>query len=133
MLTDVTFSERLLEALEAARKSRADLARHLGVSQAALTQLVRGRTGAMNAENTARAAAFLRVECLWLATGDGPMRAAEFSPMAQDLARQFDRVPFDERDRLYAVLSYSLRLATARQPQTEHAAPLPSVEPDSHR
>lgn len=133
MLSSVTFSERLLEALEAARKSRADLARHLNVSQAALTQLVKGRTGALNAENTAKAAAFLRVECLWLATGEGPMRAAEFSPMAADLARRFDQARLEERDRLYALLLYQLQLASARPPAEQPQLPAPTSEPDSRR
>lgn len=132
----MTFNDRLLLALDEARLQRADLARHLGVSQAALSQLVKGRTRAMNAENTARAAAFLRVECLWLATGQGPMRSSAFSPMAADLARQFDLIPLDERDRLHAFLSYSLRLArlaTANQPLSEPEAPAPSDEPTARR
>lgn len=77
-----TYGERLQTALKHARKSVADLARHLvgpegdrGVSPSSVHQVLRGQTKAHTAENCVRAARFLQVDPFWLATGEGPMLA----------------------------------------------------------
>ena len=116
MLT-VMYGSRLEQALQLARKSRGELARHLGVSSQAIGQVISGATKSLTAENSTRAARILRVDHHWLATGEGEPRAAPvFSPLALDIARMFDQAPASERDRLYALISYTLSLATAPRP-----------------
>lgn len=111
------YGSRLEHALELAHKTRGDLARHLGVSTQAIGQVITGSTKSLTAENSARAARFLRVDHHWLATGEGEPRTAPLaSPLAQDIARLFDQVPATERDRLYAMIPYTIALATAPRP-----------------
>lgn len=133
MLVDVNFAERLREALRVSGKKRKQLAEHLGVTQSTITQAVNGQTAALSAANSARAAEFCRVEALWLATGEGPMRQAALSPMALDLARRFDRARVEERDRLYALVLYQLQLASVPQLPAPTQSPAPTDEPDQHR
>lgn len=74
------FGTRLTKALALADKSQRELAEELGISVQAVGQVIAGKTKAMTAENTARAARFLRVDHLWLATGEGkPQVAPEIS------------------------------------------------------
>lgn len=87
-----TFGNRLQTALGAANKTRAGLAKVLrssdgsmGVSASAVGQVINGQSGAMNAENTLRAARFLSVSAYWLATGEGQMRETP-QPRAASLA-----------------------------------------------
>lgn len=75
-----TYGERLREALEAAKKSRAELAAVLrspdgrvGISPSAIGQVIKGTSKAFSAENSAHAARFLGVNHYWLATGVGLM------------------------------------------------------------
>lgn len=66
-----TYGERLDHALLLARKSRSSLGRELKISPQAIGQVILGKTRALTAENSARAARFLGVDHLWLATGEG--------------------------------------------------------------
>lgn len=128
MLLDVNFSERLLTALRVSGKTRTELARHLGVTPSTVTQAINGQTLVLSAANTTRAADLCRVEALWLATGEGPMQRAALSPMALDIAKRFDQVRIDERDRLYALLLYQLQLASARPPAEQPQPPAATDE-----
>lgn len=78
-----TFSERLQRAMRLAGKNQAALAKELGISPQALSQVLSGQTKAMTAENTAKAAAALSVPTDWLATGEGEI---EIEPTAGPLA-----------------------------------------------
>ncbi|MHA6885705.1 helix-turn-helix domain-containing protein [Ralstonia pseudosolanacearum] len=69
-----TYGERLLSALKLSNQTRAALAQHLGISEQAIGQVILGGTKALTAENSARAARFLRVDHFWLATGEGDAR-----------------------------------------------------------
>jgi transcriptional regulator with XRE-family HTH domain len=84
-----TYSDRLNQALTAARKTRAELAAALrkptgemGVSVSAIGQVLSGKTKMLTAENSALAARFLGVNHLWLATGLGLMRDEHPAPSA---------------------------------------------------
>lgn len=86
-MSTTSFGERLQTALEAANKSRADLAAVLrgptgkpGVSVSAVGQVINGVSRAMSAENSALAARFLGVNHHWLATGVGPMNDRPLTP-----------------------------------------------------
>lgn len=68
------FGTRLTKALALADTSQRELAAELGISVQAVGQVISGKTKAMTAENTAKAARFLKISPLWLATGEGQPR-----------------------------------------------------------
>lgn len=72
-MAHMTYGDRLKLALKYAKKERKELAVALDISVQAVGATIRGETGAMKAENSAKAAAFLRVNPHWLATGEGDM------------------------------------------------------------
>lgn len=69
-----TYGERLEEALRWAKKDRAQLGAALQISVQAIGQVIAGKTKALTAENSAKAARFLNVDHYWLATGEGQMQ-----------------------------------------------------------
>lgn len=78
-----TYGNRLHEALLLANRDRQDLADVLAVSVQAIGQVISGKTRALTAANSERAARFLRVDPYWLATGEGsPNWEAGFGPIA---------------------------------------------------
>lgn len=100
--------------MQAAEKDRASVQKALGISSAALSQLINNSpsgTKEFKAENSARAAAFLRVNHHWLATGEGDMKPtdrpelAPFSPGALELAELYDMIP--QQDRLRRSKAYA--------------------------
>ena len=128
------YGTRLEQALQLARKTRGELARHLGVSSQAVGQVITGSTKSLTAENSARAARFLRVDHHWLATGEGEPRTTPLaSPLAQDIAKLFDQVPASERDRLYAMITYTIALATEPRPATAPADAPATPVPERNR
>ncbi|WP_036567365.1 LexA family protein [Oceanospirillum beijerinckii] len=66
--TPSTFAERLIYARKAAGYSQAQVAEHVGMSQAAYSKLERGQS--MSSRKTAELANFLNVHSKWLADGD---------------------------------------------------------------
>lgn len=123
-----TYGERLGWALEWSGRSGAELARHLGVTKSAVYQVVGGKSAALTAANSSRAARWLGVDHHWLATGEGVSKAASLSPMAIDVAKQFDTVPEAQKKALYALVTFAVQLATDAAPPEALPAPLPSVE-----
>jgi transcriptional regulator with XRE-family HTH domain len=129
------FKERLKAALDHAKlgseaDARRQLGEALGVSAAAISQVLTGSTRAMTAENTAKAARFLGVSIYWLATGEGPM-LEELSPDALKIARQLDRIT-DERWRKYAVAMCTLAAFTGpgeEETPEAHEAEAPAAPP----
>lgn len=89
---NTTFGGRLEMALERSRKERHELADAIGVSVQAIGQAISGRTKAMTAENTAKAARFLCVDWYWLATGEGQPWPDNDQNTA---AWPFERVPLE--------------------------------------
>lgn len=67
----VEFNFRLIEAMRLANKSTQNVADHLGISYQAVKKVLDGKSSALNAENTAKAARYLGVDIYWLATGEG--------------------------------------------------------------
>lgn len=78
-----TFAERLKHALGLVPREL--LARELGVSVQAISQVLNGSTRAMTAANTALAAKFLGVSWFWLATGEGSPTAVDATPEEEDI------------------------------------------------
>lgn len=84
---------------------RAKLAEALDVSVQAVGMVLSGKTRALTAENSAKAARFLKVDHYWLATGLGEPRPTDkISDEAMDMARRYDRLNENERRRLSALL-----------------------------
>jgi transcriptional regulator with XRE-family HTH domain len=96
----MTYGKRLNEAMEIAGKTRADLAKALGTSPQAIGQCIRGDTGALTAENSAKAAACCAVDHYWLATGQGKPRP--------ELAWPFEL--FDNDDYMRVSAEYRARI-----------------------
>jgi transcriptional regulator with XRE-family HTH domain len=69
-----TLAERLQAAFDERRHTRGELARAARVSQPSVSDWFRGETRSLKAEPLVRAAQYLGVAPLWLATGEGPMR-----------------------------------------------------------
>jgi phage repressor protein C with HTH and peptisase S24 domain len=78
------FQDRLAMALKHADVSAADLARHLGIAQQAISAALRGRTKAFNAANLLKTSMFLKVSPMWLATGTGDMPLVGASGLVSD-------------------------------------------------
>lgn len=122
----MSFTERLAKAIEASGVTQRQLATHLGISEAAVSQLVSGRSKQMAAENAARTARLCGVSTYWLSTGVGPMRPAGSSPIAAKLAEDFDRlVPQGLRERVYAQCAGIIEIASS----VDHVAASPPPQP----
>ena len=72
-----TYGQRLEQALTTSGKDRQELADDLGISVQAVSQVLLGKTKALTAENSSRAAKFLGVDSFWLATGSGSLASTE--------------------------------------------------------
>ena len=66
-----TYGDRLERALQIAGRDRQFLADRINISVQAIGQVIGGKTKALTAENSAKAARVLGVDSYWLATGDG--------------------------------------------------------------
>lgn len=71
-----TYGSRLEQALQLARRERIELANAIDVSVQAIGQVIAGKTKALTAENSAKAARYLQVDAYWLATGEGSPQGA---------------------------------------------------------
>lgn len=89
----MTYGKRLQEAIDLAGSSRALVAKAAGVTVQAIGQCINGQTEFLRADGAAKAAAFLEVDHLWLATGEGkprPERAWPFELILPHQYRQLD-------------------------------------------
>lgn len=69
----IEYSERLASALKARNTTVSELAAGMGVSYQAVKRVLDGLSKAFSASNNTKAAAFLRINPDWLATGQGSM------------------------------------------------------------
>jgi transcriptional regulator with XRE-family HTH domain len=108
----MTYGKRLEKAMEAAGKTRKELAATLGCSPQAVGMVITGagkQERFLSVENHAEAARFLRVDSYWLATGKGEMRPSEAKPTDQssdaaEIAAYFDMLT-DKGDRTRAYVA----------------------------
>lgn len=105
ILLGMDYKRRLAAAMKRADVSGAELARAIGATSQSVSLALSGKSQSMNAESTARAARFLKVDAHWLATGEGQMEGppepSGLTPEALLIAKWFDRLT-DPRDRAYA-------------------------------
>jgi transcriptional regulator with XRE-family HTH domain len=97
------YGERLAEAMELANlrgpDARTKLAKAVGITVQSVGQALSGATKALSAENSAKAARFLRVDHYWLATGEGEPRPSALSEDAIAFARIYEELDERERER----------------------------------
>lgn len=79
-----TLKERILTAITNKGTSRRALARHCGVTPAAVMAWTAGRTKELSAENAIKAAQFLGVSVEWLTTGKGSETAPVVALSAEE-------------------------------------------------
>ncbi|MFD3300274.1 LexA family transcriptional regulator [Aquipseudomonas alcaligenes] len=94
-----TLQERITKLLAGPPKiSQAALARACGIKPPSVNDWVSGKTKSIEGENLLRAAAFLKVSPLWLATGRGAMNAsADAEQLAMLKARDYATLNNDEK------------------------------------
>lgn len=135
----MTYPERLLAAMEARGVKPSELARALGVTRAAITHFAThrklGKDYALSADNSVKAARFLRVSHDWLALGEGGMGdelegvRASLSARAVYIAEQFDKIEGQAaRDRAYALLIQLLEYPGASPRRESEPVSLPIGE-----
>ncbi|WP_137923922.1 helix-turn-helix transcriptional regulator [Cupriavidus sp. 2SB] len=111
-----TYGERLEEALRLSGKDRQHLADAIGVTVQAISLVIGGKTKALNAENSARAARFTGVDAFWLATGVG---SPESAGMPEDRwpfrasYKQYDRLTEAQKKSLEVILSEFIKSSLA--------------------
>lgn len=81
-----SLADRLSKAFDPAIHSKADLARSAGVKAPSVSDWFTGDTKSLKAAPLVKAAMYLGVSPLWLATGEGPMKPhiAAPAPMAAE-------------------------------------------------
>nr|WP_319566243.1 helix-turn-helix transcriptional regulator [uncultured Rhodoferax sp.] len=89
----MSYGQRLEAAIKLANSSRAEVAKAAGITVQAVGQCIRGETEFLKVDGSAKAAALLDVDHLWLATGEGnprPDRAWPFTLILPHQYRQLD-------------------------------------------
>ncbi|MEY3381458.1 MAG: helix-turn-helix domain-containing protein [Hylemonella sp.] len=97
----MSYGARLQTAMDAAGKSRSDLAAELGCTRQAVGLVLNNGTGrTLSTEFHAKAARFLGVDPYWLATGEGEMSVtSSLTSSALDIATLYDLIPVKDRVR----------------------------------
>lgn len=100
----LTFSDRLRDAMNAEGLNQADLARKVGLSRAAINQVVSGTTKGMKPDNLVAVARALNVRIEWLATGEEPMRPEIITAVDREVLRYLHAIPPALRQNMIAVM-----------------------------
>lgn len=102
------YGQRLAHAMELAGLPKyggaSQLARGIGTTPQAPLQALKGETKSLTAENTARAARFLKVDWFWLATGEGKPRPY-VDDAGMDVGKRFCALPEGQQRLLLAQLA----------------------------
>ena len=86
------FSERLKEALWFAHKNPIDLANHLGIHRATISQYLSGRSSPNQPEKFLPIAEFLGVNPAWLAGYDAPMIDIKIGKEATEMLTNYNKL-----------------------------------------
>jgi transcriptional regulator with XRE-family HTH domain len=106
----LSFSDRLLAAMEAEGLNQAELGRKVGLTRSAINQLVSGSSKGMKPENLVAVARALRVRIEWLATGEEPMRE-RFTKEDLDDLEILRLIPKDRREAVRSILRGAMQIA----------------------
>lgn len=143
----MTYGKRLDKALEAADKTRKELACALACTPQSIGMVITGAGKSerfLSVQNHAEAARFLRVDSYWLATGKGTMKASAnelqkalslLSADAVEIATYFDMLKnADDRTRAYvasmAEILKVLAECEAKSADQPTDAPAPAENPE---
>jgi hypothetical protein len=93
------YKDRLTWAMKEAGVTVTMLAAHLGISYQGVKKVADGKSSAFSAANNETAAAYLKINSRWLATGKGPIRPADEKnePLSFQSAERI--APFGVRDK----------------------------------
>lgn len=104
-----TYGDRLEHALRIAKRDRGELSAAIDISIQAIGQVIAGKTKALTAENSARAARFLNVDHFWLATGEGEPRPENVGwPFPGVTAEECARLQQDQIEEIVAIINMKL-------------------------
>jgi transcriptional regulator with XRE-family HTH domain len=118
------FAARLAAAMQRADVNAATVARAVGVTQAAISQILSSATRTMKPENLFAAADLLRVEPRWLATGVGPIQLCH---KHIDLLNKLTGLPDAVRKAIEAQIEVLIEALQERRPPIE-MQPVPPPE-----
>lgn len=132
ILIQMTYGQRLQQAMDMAKKTRKQLAAELGCSVQALGMVITGAGKAersLTARSNALAARYLKVDGYWLATGEGESTPgnkkalAGLSDDALEIAIHFDMlIDKSDRTRAYvAAMAEVIKVLAARE--AKHGEP----------
>ncbi len=98
--------DRIDIALKAVGKSRSDLAKGLGLSTQAISNLKRREDGVMKPDNVAKASRILGCDLYWLCTGEGGeyVPATRYSIVTESIATWVESMTEQDRMRVYAIV-----------------------------
>ena len=130
----MSYGARLKEALTHAKRSRRELAGAIEQTVQSIGMVINGKADRLSTVASAKAAAFLRVDHNWLATGKGSMIPAhttatpdeQLSPGAVHLGNWLDKIGNAERHARVAHACMSLILQELDGP---HLQPTPEPDP----
>jgi len=128
-----TYGERLAQALDLSGKDRQDLADDLSISVQAVSQVLLGKTKALTAENSVKAARFLGVDAYWLATGAGSPQAQAEVPQAWPFRAsraEYERLTPKQKEGLDAVVAAFLAASLECQDDWGRPPPRGVIEAD---
>lgn len=100
----LSFSDRLQAAMDAEGLKQVDLAHRVGLTRAAINQVVSGATKGMKPDNLVAVARALRVRVEWLATGEEPMRPEIITPLDREMLKYLHAIPAAKRQNMIAVM-----------------------------
>ena len=105
-----SYGERLAAAMANAKFTRASLAKRVGITPAAVGQVLSGKSKAFDAVNHSAACEALNVRPVWLASGKGPMTSGAWTPTVVSAA---------EPARAYSLREVVEQLAAMLRPHEE--------------
>lgn len=109
VMNTVGFQARLRLAIDAAIADRryasdAEVARKIGMTRSALSQLITGSSKSMKPEHLLRAAVALGVRTEWLVFGQEPMSNYKYRKEETELIEYFRRLPAEKHATALAVV-----------------------------
>jgi hypothetical protein len=115
---------------ELSRDGTAKLAKAVGITFQATRDAINGKTRQFSAENSARAARFLKVDHFWLATGEGEPRPPGLSEEAIEFARRYDKLDEEGRAKFSAAIILARKGAPDEDLERNQAAARQHQEED---
>ncbi|RBL86651.1 hypothetical protein DDE05_08970 [Streptomyces cavourensis] len=111
-----TLSERIREAMAAAKKNQADLVRATGAKSSSVANWVGGRTKNLRGENLVIVARLLNVSEAWLGAGVGKRERGEQLgwPFRQVTLEQFELLSAEARAHLESYLAFLVQESGTR-------------------